>query len=184
MKQDANEIPKSLSGTLKFSNPVSTVKEENQISEVNELISKIHVDPANFRYIANYGEINGGLLADLRHILMPILKENSELKTKLSALGMADGILIAGRDAELEIISKENQELKERLGDYINKFHKSMNEAQAFERERNDLRCLNAELLEALEAAYKAMSDSEDADGFDMKVFSKIESAINKAKAL
>ncbi len=38
--------------------------------EIMGLISKIRVDRANAEYIAKTGTINGGLLADLRHIIV------------------------------------------------------------------------------------------------------------------
>lgn len=188
------------SGTLKFSNPA--VKEETkhtplltvdsintQLIEMWDAISTLDGEDKMFaekqanevteRLWKQYHEQE-----EARNMAPQLLKENQELKAEIERLKIAKvyeavikGILkkpgIVPQICANEI--KKNEELKEQNG-----YLESVRTTQAKELTR--LQAINAELLEALEAAYKAMSDSEDADGFDMKVFSKIESAINKAK--
>lgn len=51
-----------------------SVFQKDKKEYINDLISKIPVNRANFEYIAENGKINGGLLQDLRDVFYKILK--------------------------------------------------------------------------------------------------------------
>lgn len=88
MKQDSNEIPKSLSGTLKFSNPVS----QSSGREIGRLLqSKDHEYPfyydgekmvaiTDFELRLDKIRSNGDYFVIPVYAAGPILKENQELK--------------------------------------------------------------------------------------------------------
>lgn len=85
LKKQENAQTTDLKGsTLTHPNDTNVASIDTSPNEhAMALIGGLRVDKANFLHIAQTGKINGGLLADLRHILIPVLRElNAEQATR------------------------------------------------------------------------------------------------------
>jgi len=90
------------------------------------LIEDIRIDKANFSHISQTGKINGGLLADLRHILIPILRElYAEKRTRLEQGDLLNRSVdkLAAAQKRIEELEKQVEQYREMVGEAYDKIH-------------------------------------------------------------